>query len=274
MGIDPAQGKSGLRKTSGLYIGRAARLMLSILALINAILLRVRSGEHLRNGNQPIIFAANHNAYYETVLFAAYVIRKQKGRKLSFMVDWTFRFFPFLGWAIGLIDPVYVYTRRAILPSIERKRPDETHDTIEEMLDRLATGYSVIVFPEGGLNPNPRKMRHGHNGIGRIALRSRAPVQPVGIDFPLRQKKNKIPAFGRLVFNIGAKIEFVEEISEYEAIRGSAALSEADKARLESRIEARVTYRIMKAISALCGKRYDFEDPNPPAGQSGTTAPT
>ena len=52
--------------------------------------------------------------------------------------------------------------------------------TVEALTHRVETGHSVAIFPEGALSP-PGGFHQPHTGLARVALRTGAPVIPVGI---------------------------------------------------------------------------------------------
>jgi len=53
--------------------------------------------------------------------------------------------------------------------------------TVEAMVRRVASGRSVAIFPEGALSPLPGGFHRPHSGVARVALRTGAPVIPIGI---------------------------------------------------------------------------------------------
>src|SRR4051794_15103658 len=65
---------------------------------------------------------------------------------------------------------------------LDRSRPDVP--TIRTVLDRLARGRVVGIFPEGRLRPGALSMIHTRQmkpGIGRIAKLANAPIVPCAI---------------------------------------------------------------------------------------------
>ncbi len=53
--------------------------------------------------------------------------------------------------------------------------------TVEAVVRRVEAGRSVAIFPEGALSPLGGGFQRPHSGVARVALRTGAPVIPVGI---------------------------------------------------------------------------------------------
>jgi 1-acyl-sn-glycerol-3-phosphate acyltransferase len=85
------------------------------------------------------------------------------------------------------------YLRRAgHIPVRVGKGPE----AIQAALDYLASGYTIVIFPEGDLSPAEGGFLQARTGVARLALASGAPVIPVGIHLlrerihPLRSTVN------------------------------------------------------------------------------------
>jgi 1-acyl-sn-glycerol-3-phosphate acyltransferase len=53
--------------------------------------------------------------------------------------------------------------------------------TVDALLQKLEAGSTVAIFPEGSISPLEGGFNPPHSGIARVAIRSGAPVIPVGI---------------------------------------------------------------------------------------------
>ncbi len=236
------------------------RTLLSFLMLPAHLLLHVEKGEHLRSIPRPFIVACNHNNAVESLLVPAALMFLLQGEKISFVIDWMFGKVPLLGSLIELIDPVYVYRKQSTWRRLELKRPSQPQRSVlEECSRRLSLGRCVGIFPEGVRNHDSAKLLKGRRGIGHMALRNGVSVLPVGIDYPLRVKKGRIPLIGRTTVRIGAPMHFPLRIAEYRAasaLTGRAALCRS------TYLAACTTYDIMLELAHLCGKRYDFPSPS------------
>jgi 1-acyl-sn-glycerol-3-phosphate acyltransferase len=208
----------------------------------------------------PVILAYNHNNYYEIILLGSYLVNQWQKKKISFLVDWMYGSLPFIGWFLKGIQPVYVYTKQARWGFLNRRKPFPKQTTISQCLDRLSQGYSLGIFPEETRNQNPFLLKRGRRGIGEIALRSQAPVLPVGIDFPGRAQFGKIPRFGKIIFRIGEPLYFQKEIAAWqETDRVHLKLPSREKFRVN--LCSQVTHKIMTELAKLSGKQYTFRQP-------------
>jgi 1-acyl-sn-glycerol-3-phosphate acyltransferase len=213
----------------------------------------------------PLIFAFNHNSSYETLLVPSYLISLRHGRKISFVVDWMFGCIPILAWIFRQIDPVYVYNKKSTLNFLNRFRAKAKPATVyEQCLNKLSRGVSIGIFPEGSRNRNPELLIKGKKGIGYLALHSQTPVLAIGIDFPSRIEKGKIPKFGPLILRTGSLMYFHEENAIYQKINNSPHIHRALKKKISDYLSAKVTYSIMRELAILSGKEYPFQEPIPP----------
>lgn len=166
----------------------------------------------------PVIFAANHQSYYDPVLLSL-----AASRHIIYMGLKKFFSHPLLGRIIRAYDCVPV-----------RENP-RSATAYRALLRALQHGHAVGIFPEGGrtldgLITPPRP------GVGALAINSGAPVVPVTIDgaydaWPAGQSLPR-PAPIQLVF--GAPISF----------------SPKKTARNTSAVREEVTQTIMLRIAA------------------------
>ena len=59
----------------------------------------------------PVIFAFNHNNYWETLLVGSYLVTMRTGKKIAFITDWMYGRLPLFSWLIKRIDPIYTYRK-------------------------------------------------------------------------------------------------------------------------------------------------------------------
>lgn len=64
--------------------------------------------------------------------------------------------------------------------------------TIEDAVDQLRAGRTVVIFPEGDLSAADGSLKKGHSGAARLALLTGAPVIAVGIGL-MREKLRTVP---------------------------------------------------------------------------------
>jgi len=175
------------------------------------------------------------------------------GHTISFVIDWMYGRLPVLGSIMDMIEPVYVYTKRSPIRWIESSRPVRTaENTAQRCCRKIAAGRSIGIFPEGKRNRNPDTLSRARSGIGHIALESGVEVIPVGIDFPLRREKGRIPVFGRTIIRIGNPMDFSGYSEEYRSLTGKGC----EEAQQRNRLAMKVTHTVMSRLSDLSGKGY------------------
>ena len=60
-------------------------------------------------------------------------------------------------------------------------KPGHGQEAIDEALEHLRAGHTVMIFPEGLISPLGGGFHQGRTGVARLAIASGAPVFPVGI---------------------------------------------------------------------------------------------
>ena len=60
-------------------------------------------------------------------------------------------------------------------------KPGHGQEAIDEAVEHLKAGHTVVIFPEGLISPLTGGFHKGRTGVARLALASGAPVIPVGI---------------------------------------------------------------------------------------------
>ncbi|NTW69908.1 MAG: 1-acyl-sn-glycerol-3-phosphate acyltransferase [Chlorobiaceae bacterium] len=240
--------------------GRA--LLLRALMLPNYLLTSASGLENLSRAEGAFIYAFNHNNSLEALLVPVFLFYHLGGRTISFVIDWMYGKIPLLGTLMNMIDPVYVYSKRSSLFWIEANRPSVCDlNTVERCTEKLLSGKSIGIFPEGTRNRNPETLIKGKPGIGHIAMKSGAAVIPVGIDFHSRKTKGKIPVIGRIIIRIGAPLHFAQHSEAYQSIIADSSSAISGNLELH-RIAADVTCEIMLALAELSGKRYSVSSPS------------
>lgn len=71
---------------------------------------------------------------------------------------------------------------------------------MDEAPGLLAAGCNILIFPEGTRSPDPKTMHPWHRGGVQLALRTRAPIQPVVLRF-----SDRILAKGQNICDLGKK---------------------------------------------------------------------
>jgi 1-acyl-sn-glycerol-3-phosphate acyltransferase len=190
----------------------------------------------------PVLFAFTHSTFFET-LFAVLTLYHLRRERVGFMVDWMYGHWPVLGRLIRQVDPVWVWNKTSQFGWINRRkgaRPGA--GAWAEGLERLAQGRSLALFPEGRARRDPHRLQPGRRGAGRLALAAGVPVVPVGIDFPLRLQRGRVPRFGRLIFRVGRPLRFASLAQAYR---------ETQDPLTRARLAAAATEAVMLELARL-----------------------
>lgn len=125
--------------------------------------IHVTGEENLKPGAKIIV--ANHPNMTDGFVLP-FVIRE----KLHFLIqDDTFRL-PVINLLLTKADQIPVCKGNG-------------QAAIQNALDKLAAGKSIVIFPEGRLN-HGRKLHRGRSGAALLAAKSGAPIQPIGFYVP------------------------------------------------------------------------------------------
>ncbi|MBN2011565.1 1-acyl-sn-glycerol-3-phosphate acyltransferase [candidate division KSB1 bacterium] len=208
---------------------------------------------------EPVIFAANHNTSFETVILALYLLHRRDGKKVSFLVDWMYQYLPIVGWLMKHIDAIYGYNKPSTISFINRfRKSPETQKVTLVCIRYLRDRRNVVIFPEGTRNTHPYQLKRGRKGIGDIVLQTGVPVIPIGIDFPSRMMRGKIPRFGRIIFRFGSIMDFRTAIQSYCQKTAHEALCRHEQRKLYHQTISDITHKIMNEIAVLSGKCFSY----------------
>jgi 1-acyl-sn-glycerol-3-phosphate acyltransferase len=106
--------------------------------------------------------------------------------------------------------------------------------TVEAVARQVEAGRSVAIFPEGALSPLAGGFHRPHSGVARVALRTSAPVIPVGIGLQrdsVRVTQTKMGghnAIGHLytsgpyAMTVGRPLTFGGDVQDRERVRAVA----------------------------------------------------
>jgi 1-acyl-sn-glycerol-3-phosphate acyltransferase len=155
-----------------------------------------------------------------------------------------------------------VYNKPAKIPVLNKYRK-RGRNAFQECVNRLNTGVSIAIFPEGTRNRNPHALRRARKGIGSIVLETDVPVLPIGIDFPGRVQGSTMPMLGSVILRMGNPLNFTEEVSLHR-INGESSIQPGRRKRVQAFLQAKITHAIMMELGSLSGKKYPFRPPIPP----------
>jgi 1-acyl-sn-glycerol-3-phosphate acyltransferase len=113
--------------------------------------------------NGPYVALAKHQSQWETFFLQWYLF------PVSVVLKRELLNVPFFGWALRMMNAI----------AIDRGNPREAmRQTIEQGVQRLRQGYSVLIFPEGTRTPPGQPGRYARGGAG-LAIKAGVPVVPI-----------------------------------------------------------------------------------------------
>jgi 1-acyl-sn-glycerol-3-phosphate acyltransferase len=116
--------------------------------------------------DRPVIVLAKHQSAWETLML------QEVFKDTVFVWRKEIKYLPFFGWALASI-PMIETDRNASRSSLRR--------LVEQGRDRLANGYTVIIFPEGTRSRPGSKNRYKIGGA-HLAVETGTPVVPVALN--------------------------------------------------------------------------------------------
>ena len=123
------------------------------------------SGKEKLDPNQNDDFCSNHYSLIDTPLMFGSMPREF--RILARDNLWKI---PFLGW----------HLKRAGHLPVQRENPREAVRNIALAAEKIQSGFSILLFPEGGRTREDR-MRPFKTGVAHIAIKAGVPVVPMAI---------------------------------------------------------------------------------------------
>lgn len=174
----------------------------------------------------PAILAANHLSFLDSFFIPLVVDRRVTYvAKAEYFEHWYSRIF-FKSW--GQIP-------------IKRDGGEASENALEAAAEVLERGELFGIYPEGTRSPDGN-LHKGHTGVARLALRSGAPVIPVGVagTREVLPKGKRMPNRGDVHVRFGSPMQFSDRTS-----------SKSERLLLRS-----ITDEVMFEIAALSGQEY------------------
>ena len=136
------------------------------------------------------------------------------------------KYLPFFGWALA-VTPMIETDRSASKASLK--------SLVEQGRDRLANGYTVIIFPEGTRSQPGSKNRYKAGG-GLLAVETGTPVVPVALNSGEFWGRNALfKKCGTVIVSVGPAID-PAGLTANEVTQRAEAWIEAEMARISPRL--------------------------------------
>jgi 1-acyl-sn-glycerol-3-phosphate acyltransferase len=156
--------------------------------------------------------------------------------------------------------------------------------TVDAMVRQVEAGRSVAIFPEGALSPLAGGFHRPHSGVARVALRTSAPVIPVGIGLQrdrIRVTEGKIDGdkaighfylSGPYAITVGRPLAFAGDVQDHERVRAVASQIMHHIRILARESECRIEQAQAAEAGALTNASRRTSDASAPAGAGASVA--
>lgn len=180
------------------------------------ISLNVSGLENIPDG--PVLFVSNHQGYADIPVYCAILTMKQIG----FVAKVSLGKIPVFGTWIRDIRSVF----------IERDDARSSLKTMEEGIELLKKGFSLVIYPEGRRSRGPQ-MAEFKKGSLRLATKSGVPIVPVTLNgtYHVYEKKGYVQPGAVVDFHIHPAIETKD-------------LSKAEQNSLAEKVEATIRIKL------------------------------
>ncbi|PID71920.1 MAG: 1-acyl-sn-glycerol-3-phosphate acyltransferase [Desulfobulbus propionicus] len=149
--------------------------------------------------DQTYIFVANHSSQFDIFSWQGYFPYNFRwiAKKELFTI-------PIFGQAMRKVGYI----------PIDRSKGRQALKSLDQAAKQIATGFSVLIFPEGTRTPNG-KLQEFKTGAIMLAIKSGVPVVPIGFNgsYPVLPKGRSLPQPGTITIRVGKP----EKTSHYKA---------------------------------------------------------
>lgn len=158
-----------------------------IMCLLSWVRVEVHGRENISRGTS-YVFVANHQGAFDIFSIYGYL-----GHNFRWMMKKSLEKMPLVGWACKRAGQIFV----------DNHSPQAIRRTMQAAEGQLATGMSLVVFPEGARTFTGEVGRF-KRGAYTLAQEFNLPVVPLTIDgaFDVMPRTSKIPRYGRIRLTI------------------------------------------------------------------------
>lgn len=154
----------------------------------------------------PIHYEVPHNLHKQYVFVANHVSNLDAAMLVK-VIRQPFR-------PLGKIElqrlPIFGYIYKQVVVVVDRSDAEHRRQSLQNLLNVMKRGISVIIFPEGTFNESNEPLGSFYDGAFRIAIETQTPIKPV--IFP--DTRSRMPPTSIFHLNPGScRTIFLEEIS-------------------------------------------------------------
>lgn len=156
---------SALMDRSGRIVHSISTLWFRIVLDLSGVKVRVRGAQNVPK-ETPVIFLSNHRGAFDIPALQANIPVQFRwvAKKSLFKI-------PVVGWTMSLAGYI----------GIDRESATKAFKSMVTAAEKIRSGTSVLVFPEGTRNDTGEKLLPFKKGAFILATKSGVPVIPVGI---------------------------------------------------------------------------------------------
>ena len=171
---------------------RPASLWGRLWCILAFVKVEVRGRENI-NPRTSYVFVANHQGAYDIFSIYGYL-----GHDFRWMMKQSLRRIPFVGFSCAVSGQIFV----------DNSSPSAIRRTMHDAEKQLASGRSVVVFPEGARTLDGH-MHAFKRGAYTLAVEFGLPVVPVTIDgaYYVMPRTAWLPRPGKIILTIHQPIE-------------------------------------------------------------------
>jgi len=154
----------GIFDRRGNFSHNIARLWCRLICTLNGINVEIQGLENVLQ-DRAQLFVANHQSFFDIFTLQGYL-----PVQIRWMAKSILFYIPFVGWSMKMAGYI----------SIDRKDRKKSYQSFLNTIEKLKSGFSVVIFPEGTRSIDERVgpfLKGGH----LLAIRSKAPMVPVTI---------------------------------------------------------------------------------------------
>lgn len=146
--------------------GRVAYFFIAVWAFTFSVLTQIRYKTLARrkiDRKQTYIYVCNHNSYLDT-----------PGMMLA--IPGQFR-------PLGKVEmkkaPIFGWFYPFLVIMVDRSSMESRRKSLMEMKEKLKSGISIFIFPEGSMNRTDQPLTDFYDGAFRIAIETQTPLMPM-----------------------------------------------------------------------------------------------
>ena len=144
-------------------------------------------------GKNPVVIVSNHQGVWESFYLQTLI------SPLTTIIKKELIYVPFFGWALNLLDPIKINRSKKI---------ESAKRVIAKGSEKLADGYSILIFPEGTRKKPGMQVGKFARSAADLAIKNNVDLIPIYHDSGLYWKNKKFLKFpGTVKVIIGDPIQ-------------------------------------------------------------------